>query len=244
MIFVLSGEGPTDLGACSNAQGHCSDGDFDLGPMTVVLDQTLAPWLGYSLRDFSDRLHYVSEAALCAKAKSLSNRLRPARSKKMGVETGYFFANAMALGVVAKELEVATADQAIAVLFRDCDGSRSDLPVLWSAKHASMMSGFTYSQFDRGVPMLPKPTSEAWLLCVAQETPYWNCAQLEALPGNQASPNHPKKKLDAAFGGHKSREELCEWLDDKPFDPDRAGSMPSFQAFRDRLHEVVHAVLH
>ena len=28
MILVLSGEGSSDIGTCSNALGKCSDGDF------------------------------------------------------------------------------------------------------------------------------------------------------------------------------------------------------------------------
>jgi len=244
MIIVLSGEGPTDLGLCTNALGRCTDGDFSVGPMTVVLEQMLEPRIGFSLRDCPDRLHYIGETALCSKAKALPHRLQPARSKKKGAETGYFFANAMALGVVAKELEVEVQDQAVAVLFRDCDGTRSAPAVLWGKKHSSMLDGFRYSQFDRGVPMLPKPTSESWLLCAAQAPSYQACDKLEALPGNEASANHPKNKLDAAFGHHKSREELCEWLDENRFDPDRAAAMPSFEAFRDRLDDVVRELLH
>jgi len=94
------------------------------------------------------------------------------------------------------------------------------------------------------VPMLPKPTSEAWLLCAAQHQAYQNCAQLEDLPGNQASPNHPKKKLDKALGGHKSADELCEWLDNNPFDSVLAESMPSFKAFKDTLERVVNDLIH
>lgn len=244
MIFVLSGEGPADLGACTNAQGRCTNNDFSVGPMTVILEQLLAPRIGFSLRDCSDRVHYINETALCVISKALPKRMQPARSKKKGAETGYFFANAMALGVAARELEVATQKIAVAVLFRDCDGTRSSPAVLWEAKQFSMRDGFKYSQFDRGIPMLPKPTSEAWLLCAAQVSPYACCDKLEALPGNEASKNHPKKKLDAAFGCHKSREELCDWLDGNPFDLDRAASMPSFKAFRDRLYEVVSAILH
>lgn len=244
MIFVLSGEGPTDLGGCANSQGRCTNGDFSVGPMTVILEQLLAPRIGFSLRDYPDCVHYINETALDAISKAQPKRMQPARSKKQGVETGYFFANAAALGIAARELEVETEDAAVAVLFRDCDGTRSAPSVLWEAKQASMRHGFKYSQFDRGVPMLPKPTSEAWLLCAAQVPPYTACEKLEALSGNEASQNHPKKKLDAAFGGHKSREELCDWLDGLPFDPVRAASMPSFKAFEDRLDEVVSTVLH
>lgn len=244
MIFVLSGEGPTDLGTCKNTQGGCSGNDLEIGPMTVLVEQLVEKRVGFQLRDFPDQIYYVSETALCNKAKELPNRLLPARSKKKQVEMGYFYTNALVLGVIARDLEAEKGDQAIAVLFRDCDGTRSTKAGLWDTKWQSILDGFNCSQFDRGVPMLPKPTSEAWLLSAAQDPPCQNCQSHEDLPGNAVSPNHPKKKLDAAFGKHKSRIELCEWLDETPFDPDRAASMPSFKAFRDRLDEVVSTVLH
>ena len=244
MIFVLSGEGHTDLGSCNNAQGRCSGDDFDIGPMTVLIEQLIESRVGFRLRDLPDQIHYLSETALCEKAKALPVRLQPTRSKKKQVEMGYFYTNALVLGEFAKSLEAETDDAAIAVLFRDCDSTRSAKAGLWDIKRQAILDGFNRSQFDKGVPMLPKPTSEAWLLCAAQAQPYQNCQTFEELPGNEASPNHTKKKLDAALGGRKSREELCDWLDGTPFDPDRAASMPSFKAFRDRLDEVVSAVLH
>jgi hypothetical protein len=249
MIFVLSGEGPTDLGVCANAQGQCSDQDFAVGPMSVLIEQMLAPVIGYPLRDLPDRLYYVSKTVLRDKAKAhpQGQRFRSNqrfRSKMTPAETAYFFVNACALGEITLELECETQDTAVAILFRDSDGTRSDSANSWQVKHDSMVSGFTYSQFSQGVPMLPKPTSEAWLLSAAQQQPYQNCHQLEDLPGNEVSPHQPKKKLDEAFGHHKSAQELCEWLDENPFDAEQAAAMPSFKAFRDRLHEVVRAVLY
>ena len=209
--------------------------DFIPGPMTVIIDQMLVALLGYSMRELPDSLYFISETLLAERSKKLPMRLKPSRSKKMGSETGYYHSNAMALGDVAKELELEASDNAIAVLFRDCDGTRSAPASLWQTKWESMCCGFRRSEFLRGVPMLPKPTSEAWLLCAAQNQAYQNCDQLEGLPGNQASPNHPKKKLDEAFGEHKSAAELCEWLDGIAFDSVRAESMPSFKAFKDEL---------
>lgn len=244
MIFVLSGEGPTDLGACNNAQGGCTGDNFSIGPMSVLIEQLVEHRIGFRLRDLPDQIHYLSETALCEKARALPNRLQPARGKKKQTEMGYFYGNALALGVFAKQLEVEETDKAIAVLFRDCDGTRSAKAGLWEVKWQSITDGFANAQFERGVPMLPKPTSEAWLLSAAQAQPYQNCQLLEDLPGNTVSPNHPKEKLDKAFGAHKSSIELCEWLDETPFDSARAAVMPSFKAFRDRLDEVILSVLH
>ncbi len=243
MILVISGEGPSDIGACANALGKCSDADFVAGPMMVILDHLLETQLHYSIRELPDRLYFINETALKEFAKALPMRLQPARSKKKGQETGYYFSNALALGVYAIECEQATNDQAIAVLFRDSDSTHSTPTTLWNTKLASMQAGFQSSQFTRGISMLPKPTSEAWLLCAAQNHPYQNCEQLENLKGNTESSNHPKKKLDEALGRHLSATELCDWLEMNPFDSKRAESMPSFKAFKDELERVVKGVL-
>lgn len=244
MILVLSGEGATDLGACTNGHGRCDGTEFAVGPITVLIDQMLEQKLGYSVLDFPACLNFFDESYLCRKAKELPARMQPARSKKKEAETGYFFGNAVALGTLAQEIEQSTEDKAVvAILLRDYDSTRSANAHLWQTKHKSMEDGFRYARFDRGVPMLPKPTSEAWLLCQAQENPYQNCSRLEDLPGNQSSPNHPKKELDKAFGSHKNAAELCDWLRENPIDLDRASSMPSFRYFRERLNTVLDQVV-
>jgi hypothetical protein len=243
MLLVLSGEGPTDLGMCSNPQGMCSGAVFSIGPMTVLVDQIIEPKLDYSLRTTPDQLIYVGKAALAARLKALPGRLRPARGKKQEVETQYFFGNAAMLGRIALEIEAKREDSSIAILFRDCDSSDAHPPE-WEAKFQSMLDGFQSVGFERGVPMIPKPTSEAWLLAAAQAQPYQNCSQWESLPGNTASPNHPKVKLDEAFGEHKSAQQLCEWLDEQPYDHVRACAMPSFSGFKTRLECVIAIVLH
>ena len=139
MIFVLSGEGPTDLGSCNNAQGKCSGDDFDIGPMTVLIEQLVEHRVGYQLRKLPDQIYYLSEKALCEKAKGLPNRLLPARSKKKQAEMGYFYTNALVLGAFAKSIEAETDDSAIAVLFRDCDSTRSAKAGLWDTKRQALL---------------------------------------------------------------------------------------------------------
>lgn len=243
MILVLSGEGPTDFGACSNALGQCSGEDITLGPFTVLVDQMIAMFQGHSILADRESLYYRSETYVLKKAKSLTGRLSPARGKKKEAETSYFFRNAVALGVIAKELEAQTKQEAIAVLHHDCDSTRSAHTGAWKIKYQSMVDGFKFSQFSRGVPCLPKPTSEAWWLCAAKQQPYQRCVQLEDLPGNEASADHPKKKLDKAFGEHKSAAELCDWLTEFPFDIHRAEAMPSFKSFKDDLQHAINELI-
>lgn len=243
MRALLSGEGVTDLGSCTNALGVCEGQDFRIGPMTVLLSQLAEHKLGYSLLDTPDSLRFVSETALCAQAKAMPARLQPARSKKKGAETSYFYANAMMLGRLALEFETETGEPVLAVLFRDSDGTRSSPNTLWADKLQSMHDGFLRSSFEHGVPMLPKPKSESWLLCAALPQ-LLSCAVLEDISGNDNSPNSAKAQLDAALCGHKSCEELCAWLAQNPLDAGRAATMPSFKAFWDALDSALDRVLH
>lgn len=245
MIVVLSGEGSTDLGQCGNAQNICEDTDFQMGPMTVLLDQLLATRLDYSHRSIQGGYQYVGEAGLKIREKLRKNDSRKVSlvGKKRDQETGYFYINAWMLAEIAKDIENERNDKVIAVLFRDCDGTRSSQAELWDAKWNSMVNGFNRAEFSRGVPMLPKPKSEAWLLCAAKPG-VQNCSSFEVVSGNDDSPNAAKNQLDQAFGGHKSGKEICEWLDENPIDEERASSMPSFKAFRDKLDVALSEVIH
>lgn len=244
MKLLLSGEGPTDLGVCHNAQGRCEGADFKRGPMTQLLVQLLEPVLGYSLADYPDSFAYVSETALCAQTKKTPARLQPTRGKKKGAETSYFHGNAMTLGRMALDLAEEVGDSVVAVFFRDTDGTRSSHAGLWQDKWKSVCDGFKYSGFNHGVPMLPKPKSEAWLLCLAGHNPGGSCEALEELSGNDSSPNSAKTRLDQALGRHLSAEELCDWLIVHPVEMNRINTMPSFHAFHQALTSAVNSLPH
>lgn len=244
MIVILSGEGPTDLGQCNNAQSICSDEQFQVGPMAVLVDQMLQQLLDYSPRTIPGVFQYVSELALKERRKSTQSRKVSLVGKKRDQETGYFYINAWMLGDIALEREVTCEDKAIAILFRDCDGTRLTEAGLWAAKWKSMVDGFKRSGFTRGVPMLPKPKSEVWLLCAVKNHADQGCDQLEDLSGNDDSPNSAKNKLDKAFDGHRSAVELCEWLENTFFDVEKASAMPSFKAFQNELGRALDEILH
>ena len=245
MIVVLSGEGVSDLGQCTNALGECSGDDYQMGAMAILLDKMIEPKMGYSLRTLPNAYQFVSEAVLEEheiQRKSEQKKFAFA-GKKHGKETGYFYINAWMLGEIALKKEQALNDTAIAILFRDCDGTRSSKSAMWDIKHESMLSGFQRSGFSRGVPMLPKPKSETWLICAAQKQAYQGCEKLEDLPGNDDSSNSAKKQLDAIFGHHKTATELRDWLEEIPFDVERAQSMPSFKTFNDDLNRALDNLL-
>jgi hypothetical protein len=245
MIVVLSGEGVSDLGQCTNALGECSGDDYQMGAMAILLDKMIEPKMGYSLRTVPNAYQFVSEAGLqeqLAKRKTEKNKISFS-GKKRDQETGYFYINAWMLGEIALTKEQALNDIAIAVLFRDFDGTCSTKSGIWFDKHQSMINGFQRAGFPRGVPMLPKPKSEAWLICAAQKQAYQGCEKLEDLSGNDDSPNSVKNKLDSIFGYHKSASKLCDWLEENSFDVERAQSMPSFKTFNDDLNRALDNVL-
>lgn len=246
MIVVLSGEGRSDLGACRNAQGHCSGDTFAPGPMTVLVDQEIASHLHYSPLECAPATYlYVSETWLSERARERKQHSRKISltGQKRGQETGYYHINAWMLGEAAKDFEQQHKDIAIAVLFRDSDGSHTAGASEWSAKWQSMRSGFQRAGLGaRGVPMLPKPKSEAWLLCAVANA-YQHCQKLEALPGNDDSPHSAKMQLQAALGGDASTEAQLNWLADHGFDHQAvAADMPSYQQFKASLAAAIDEV--
>lgn len=242
MKLLISGEGSSDLGACNNAQGVCMDDMFSPGPMAIWLNRLWEALLTYDLLGVDGAVVYVSESTLAQDAKQSDRRLQPLRGKNKQAETGWFFSNAQQLGLRAKGLREHDEMPVMAVLFRDADGTRSAPGQLWKTKWDSMVLGFKAAEFDFGVPMLPKPKSEAWLLCAAQQGNHSHAA-LENISGSDESPNSPKAQLDAAFGSHQSASQLADWCQTVPADWAQLRTMPSFNAFYDRFQEVANAIL-
>lgn len=244
MILILSGEGPTDLGTCNNAQIECSGVDFSLGPMGVLVDKLLEKVIGYSLRSIPGAIVYISKARLreLALERKKSKRSMVLRGKYHDHETSYFYANSWDLGVASLEVEKG-GDRAITVFFRDCDRMRSDPVHIWKSKFKSVEDGFLRAGFERGIPMIANPKSEVWLLCCAKDRPFEHCALLENISGNDDAPHPAKAQLAEALGGEKNAHELSLWLEGVEFDLDAACNMPSFSAFSERLHKVVRGIL-
>lgn len=249
MIVVLSGEGASDLGQCTNNQSECSIPEFSPGPMTVIADKAIAMSLEYSPLELTpDRYIYLGEEKL----KEL-NGIRKSRSRGMSLvgkgrdqETGYFHVNAWVLGLAALGCEANfPGDKAIAIMFRDADGTRSNVKGLWEAKLKSMHTGFQRSGLgERGVPMIPKPKSEVWMLCAAKSVPYQNCAKLEGLSGNDNSPKSAKSKLSQALAGCDSAIEQRQWVEDNDFDIQAVASqMSSFAQFVGDLRKAIDLTL-
>lgn len=241
MKLLVSGEGATDIGTCNNAQGVCTGDTFSPGPMAIWLVRMLEQQLNYNLLSVPEAVNYVSETTLAQDAKRSGRRMQPTRGKDKQAETGWFYNNAEQLGIRAKRLSEVHQTPVMAVLFRDADGTRSAPGQLWQIKWESIVSGFKAAGFEFGVPMLPKPKSEAWLLCATKQSNHSH-ASLEAISGNDNSSNSAKMQLDETLGGHYSATEFATWCQSNPVDWSQLRTMPSFAAFISRFEEVVSAI--
>lgn len=176
---------------------------------------------------------YVHETELAKQGKP-GSPLFP--GLKFGKGTAFFTRNAQVLGLLAKQAAQKEERTVIAVLFRDGDGVRATPSGEWQDKVNSMHRGFAMVECNTGVPMVPRPKSEAWLLCALRPPVYANCAPLEDASGNDASANSLKRQLAALCNGEEpTAEQQAEWVKAGTVDPLRI-DMPSFEAFKKSLH--------
>lgn len=245
MIILLSGEGKTDFGQCEQLTYPCTkESGLFVGPMTILVDKIIeqSP-IAYSYLECTpQQLLLLPKAELMAQTKLMPKRMmRIARGVKKAAETGEFFDNAVTLAHAAKATAAEQGQTVIAILFRDSDGTHSTPNQQWQLKWDSMMNGFQSAEYDYGVPMIPKPKSEAWLLCLHQQ--HDNCQKLEDISGNDDSPNSAKTQLETLMNGDASAEYLRYWLETQSVDFTKLSSMPSFEHFYRRLGSVVFAVI-
>lgn len=235
MYFLLSGEGPTDIGLCSEGTNKCEGNKHLQGPMAIIISQLVEQRLNFPFMD-TRYYGYVSKKELVNRASIFKCEKKSLRlpGKKKPKETGYFYRNARALALCAKEKKEELNDEVIAVLFRDSDGTASADRGLWKNKWDSIIQGFNNEGFEQGVPMIPKPKSEAWIICSVKSDPYQGCVALENRSGNDKSPNSLKGELAEILDGPPSREQLFEMLNNGTIDINRI-NMPSFLSFKEAL---------
>ncbi len=240
MIFLVSGEGRTDMGICAQDADTCEGPGFLPGPMAWIVDRLVEPLAGFSVIE-SQTMYFVSESALANDCRQLPMTL--SRGKKRDYETAHFFKNARAMARRAKKFEGPKCP-VCAVLFHDTDESQSARGNLFDTKWHSMMDGFSAEGFDRGVPMIAQPKSEAWLLCALKRDPYVQCEGLETdLSGNDNSPNSAKSQLNAILEEqNKTYDDVADLVRDGIVDPKRI-DMPSCHRFRTRLEDVTREML-
>jgi len=262
MILLLSGEGQTDLGNAP-VSGACGD-RFIPGPIAKIAEHLLLPFLQFEIFHYAkskpETVHLVKVgflSELCKKIPAGTPILIP--EVKVPKGGGIYRKQAQVLGTYALELSNTQRDDVVVLFFRDADGTNASHRTEADEKRASIKNGFDMAGFRHGVPVVPKPKSEAWLLCWLNiqsreeerssgrkrggrlknaTTAIGGCAGLEDLSGNDASPNSPKRKLEEYLEHAPSNDEMCGWITDGRVDPTKI-DMPSFNAFKSRLEEVL-----
>ena len=230
MKFVLSGEGPTDIGKIDNYSQL-----FVPGPKAYFIDAVVCEKTGFSPiethKSDGDSIHFVHKKDLVGQ-KIHMKAVFPGKKSPQG--TAYFINNSHALAQIAKEIVSTTGLPTIAVLFRDADPTRShdDFEVKWT----SIMHGFKRAGFEYGVPMTPRQIMEAWLL----DSLDWQGQahpDFEKDPGGRHSA-HPYKEQLATKVGQTDQHNLVDQILNGTFDQRRIKAN-SYLRFKTRLENVL-----
>ncbi|MDR2172572.1 MAG: hypothetical protein LBP59_20725 [Planctomycetaceae bacterium] len=233
MYLIFSGEGSTDMGT----------GEFQ-GPMLYLIDRIIESdrRFGYSILDVQS-YGFISRRQLSDVAKNLRplpkeqpiDNIRLS-GKKSFQETGEFYSNARALTMFASEL-CGEKGLVVAVLFQDSDTVDQQE---WQRKWDSIVNGFNAAQFHHGVPTLPKPVSEAWILCAIyrQNNQARDCSELENRRRGNQEDHALKYELEKQLKAIPERELLNRKIDSGEIDHNNI-NLPSFNAFKKRLTEVL-----
>lgn len=238
MLLLFSGEGVSDIGSANHGvERVCEPHEWTPGPMALLADQIFKQACGYSAID-TQGAYFVPIKVLTSVGKELASSPKFC-GKGMAL---YHRRGAQALASIALKLSKRNSNvPVIAIYFHDCDSSHSSGNSLWKTLRESKKSGFRLAGITTGVPMTPKPKSEAWLLCALKEQPYQSCKRLEDSPGNNTGKNPLKKRLQARLNHYG--QDICTLIKPLAKDPLHVDAakikMPSFDAFRDDFIEAL-----
>lgn len=235
--IVVSGEGVTDLGASRGGLGISEGADIEVGPGLLLIYKLIYFYAPDWYRDMYDwtadvpiTTYLVSRGERSRVAKTLKpNLFQTHTNGRGGIEHAK---GAWALGQIAQSYEVD-----LCFYFHDTDGTQALLrrtPDLQDIIVKGVSKGFDMQEVV-GIAMVPKPTSEAWLICHAGVPPYQHCHLLESsLAGNQDSETRsPKDHLASLLGTTRVvRDDLVELA--RQVDVERL-DMPSFNQLK---HDV------
>lgn len=232
MKFILAGEGSSDLGTT------LPDGTLKKGAMTLLVD-AIADKCCSMMPDY----HLVSESELKSlKKQDRRNTMGRGKEHKPFEEV---FLSAQYLGKYSKTV-FPDEEQAGVVFFKDSDGTNAAPKNRWESIVKAMQAGFENSGNQYGVPMVPRPKSEAWFMGYYQKNlprqqAYNHCKRFEDMPGNDGSPNALKTQLMAALNTDGNVYDLLGKDEIDAIDWKRI-DMPSLNLFRKRLENVLAAV--
>lgn len=240
LTLFLTGEGASDIGY----RDHITK-DFVPREMThvatAVVKKRIAPGarVVYEFLSESELTDLVKQSPASKRQSVMTSRLALESSADSKFPGLWIRARTFAR-FVSSHLSADSGNH-MAIIFTDADGTHSAPRAPWRRKFDALMGGFHEANYETGVPMVPQPKSEAWLLGYYQKEmgrghcAYQGCERFEDLAGNDDSkPKNSAKHILAALlkDNIPKTEELLlvDW--------DRV-RMPSFDAFRDRVDDVV-----
>lgn len=232
--ILVTGEGSSDMGGSNNGHSISSGASYNLGPMALLavrLLQKIIPDWNEDNIDFQSPNNWmtcISGSELARQAKGVRKHRPSTKLKKGFVEHAN---RATTMAGYAKDNE-----HQLAFYFHDTD--KCDFDDL----HQSIMLGFNGIEGVHGIPMIPKPTSEAWLICGQKQDPYAHCTALETeLSGNDAASddNAPKKVLARLIGQEATTEQQYEMV--TGIDVTRI-NMPSYNQFKTDLTTAIEVI--
>lgn len=227
MLFVISGEGPSDLGSKD------ANGTLKKGAMTLLLDH-LSNLYTSEMPDYE----LLTETDI--KYRRKADRRNIGSKGVAPKNTEILWLDSRNLARYAKE----KGNNVGLVYFKDSDGTNTAPRDRWNLMIAAMYSGFKAATFKWGVAMVPRPKSEAWLLAYYQKNDgkhqaYDHCARFEEMSGNDGSPDSCKALLKQwcncdgnVYTDIITGEEIGN------IDWDRI-NMPSFTTFKKRFENVL-----
>ena len=232
--ILVTGEGSSDMGGSNNGQPISTGEFYNLGPMALLavrLLQKIIPDWNEDNIDFQSPNNWmtcISGNELARQAKGVRKHRPSTKLKKGFVEHAN---RATTMAGYAKD-----NGHQLAFYFHDTDKFDFD------DFHQSIMLGFNGIDGVHGIPMLPKPTSEAWFICGRKQDPYAHCTALETeLSGNDAASNEnaPKKVLARFLGQEATTEQQYEMV--TGIDITRI-DMPSYNQFKTDLIKAIEGV--
>jgi hypothetical protein len=242
MILLLSGEGKSDMGDCTYPAEICTGDYYRPREMAYIVDKLIGLYQGFELSYLDSGVaHFVSKKYLSDHKPNKPAKSLALPGKKKGREENLFFVNARSLAIQAKRLAGEEGAPVLAVLFKDSDGTASSDRGEWRYKRASIIKGFAAESYSLGVAMMPKPKSEAWLICALKDNPYQNCGVLEERSGNDDSPNALKPELEALLVAHPASLSVNELIAENHIDIDRI-EMNSMEVFKADLKAAVEKI--
>lgn len=229
MKCLLLGEGKTDLG-CND---DFANPRFKKGPMTLAID-ALAAGKGIFGIDYK----LLSRGDVSRGLKNMRRGIAP-RPKAIDPDLRAVSQSAWFMGRVAID-----GGRDMGVYFHDPDCTRSAPRDQARRLENAMNAGFALAGFRFGVPMIPVPRSEAWLLAYFQkgletQSAYNKAERFEELPANDHSPKSAKKLLQKAVGANSESDIYSKVMDEIGNLDWTQVVMPSFSHFRDRLESVL-----